>query len=275
MDTNDDDIEASFESYEGTCALTFLLGIPILVMGIWLKFQQSTDCESFLSIPLIILGSLLLFFSVLGFYWAARSNDRKICIHGYIIFILLTTLLGYTIFALVVTTEGGGEPLARREYKEYRLEDYSSWFRKRFDKTHHWNQIKTCLFKTHVCSKFQDKFGGDTQDQFFSNKLSSIQSGCCKPSNDCNMKYISPTEWTKTKEENYTNEDCYKWSNDKDVFCFNCQSCKAGFADNVKRHWRKTGIICIVFMILLIVISFSGCICVENPHMLNKSHYGY
>ncbi|CAO2827929.1 unnamed protein product [Amaranthus hypochondriacus] len=250
-----------------TSIITFLLGIPILVIGIWLKHELGTECESYLNAPLITLGALILSFSVAGIIYAARLKGLQLCCHGYIMFVLLTTLLGYSIFALVVSAKGGGEPLARRGYKEYRLEDYSSWLKKRVDNTKHWNQLKTCIYKSQVCSKFGDKFGDNTQDQFYSNKLSSIESGCCKPSNDCSFKYISPTEWTKPKEDNYTNEDCKKWGNDKDVLCFNCQSCKAGLADSVKRNWNKAGIVCIIFVILLMVFSYLGCIVVENPQL--------
>ncbi|CAO2827935.1 unnamed protein product [Amaranthus hypochondriacus] len=166
---------------------------------------------------------------------------------------------------LWVSTDGAaGVPFATTDYKEYRLQDYSSWFKNRFHNTKHWNHLKTCLFKTQVCSKFQAKFSGDTKDQFFSNKFSSVESGCCKPSNDCNFNYTNPTEWTKPEDYSNTNADCYKWGNDKDVLCFNCQSCKAGLADDVKRKWNKSGIICIVFVILLISSSFLACLAIDD-----------
>lgn len=155
--------------------ITLLLSIPILVMGIWLKQQLSTECEAFLNAPFLTLGTLILVFCIAGICWATRLQGLQLCCHGYIMFVLLSTLLGYTIFALVVSGKGGGEPLARRAYKEYRLEDYSSWLHKRVDNSKHWTNIKSCLHKSQVCSKFHDKFGQDTQQQFFSRRLSSIE----------------------------------------------------------------------------------------------------
>lgn len=255
----------SISVYICISVITFLLGIPIFVMGIWLKHQLSTECEVFLNAPIITLGTLILVLCLAGVCWAARLKGLQLCCHGYIMFILLSTLLGYTIFALVVSAKGGGEPLGWRAYKEYRLDNYSPWLQKRVNNAKHWNDLKNCIVKNQVCSKFQHKFGQDTQDQFFSRRLSSIESGCCKPSNDCKFNYTSPTEWTKPKDVNYTNTDCYKWENDQDVLCFDCQACKAGLADDVKRNWNKAGIVCIIFVILLMLSSFLGCKVIENP----------
>lgn len=252
-------------AYISLSVITLLLSIPIFVMGIWLKHQLSTECETFLNAPFITLGTLIIIFCIAGICWASRLQGLQLCCHGYIMFILLSTLLGYTIFALVVSGRGAGEPLARRAYKEYRLEDYSSWLQKRVGNSKHWSSLQSCLHKSQVCSKFQHKYGKDTQEQFFSRHLSSIESGCCKPSNDCNFNYTSATEWTKQEGGIYTNPDCNKWENDQNVLCFNCKSCKAGLADDVKRNWKKTGIVSIIFVILLILFSYMGCIVIENP----------
>ncbi|GFZ06799.1 tetraspanin7 [Actinidia rufa] len=76
-----------------------------------------------------------------------------------------------------------------------------------------------------------------TLQQFYTKRLSSIESGCCKPSNDCNFSYVSPTNWTTTANSTYTNPDCHAWNNDPNILCLDCQSCKAGVADKYKHNW--------------------------------------
>lgn len=256
----------SIRAYICISVINLLLAIPILVMGTWLTAQPtSTSCETFLSAPLIALGALVIIMCIAGIYYAVRIRGLQLCCHGYIMFVLLCVLLGYSIFALAVTGAGSGERLPGKGYKEYRLDDYSKWLRNRVNGTKHWRDLKNCVFKSNVCSKFQAKYENDSREQFFSRSLSSIESGCCKPSNECNFNYTSPTEWMKPKDGVYTNMDCTAWDNNPSVLCFDCQSCKAGLADDVKRKWRTAGIVSIIFVILLIIFSFMGCIVIENP----------
>ncbi|CAK9171362.1 unnamed protein product [Ilex paraguariensis] len=88
-------------------------------------------------------------------------------------------------------------------------------------------------------------------------------SGCCKPSNDCNFTYVTPTNWTKTAATS-TNQDCNAWDNDPDVLCYNCQSCKAGLLDNIKRDWKKVAVLNIIFLVFLIVVYSIGCCAFRN-----------
>ena len=50
-------------------------------------------------------------------------------------FLLILGLFILTIFTFAVTGKGGGEALPGKEYKEYRLGDYSKWLRKSVDNT--------------------------------------------------------------------------------------------------------------------------------------------
>lgn len=93
--------------------------------------------------------------------------------------------------------------------------------------------------------------------------LLSVQSGCCKPSNDCGFTYEAPTQWTNNGTTS-TNPDCTAWSNDQSVLCYNCQSCKAGLLDQLKTDWKKVAIINIVFLIVLIVVYSIGCCAFRN-----------
>lgn len=97
-----------------------------------------------------------------------------------------------------------------------------------------------------------------------------LQSGCCKPSNDCNFTYVSPTEWNNSTQSSYSNSDCNLWSNDQNLLCYRCQSCKAGFLQNIKTNWKKVAIVNIVFLIILIVVYSIGCCAFRNNRSDNN-----
>lgn len=95
------------------------------------------------------------------------------------------------------------------------------------------------------------------------NSLFFVQSGCCKPSNDCGFQYVAPTNWTKTQTTS-TNPDCNTWSNDPNFLCYNCQSCKAGLLDNVKSDWKKVAVLNIIMLVALIIVYSVGCCAFRN-----------
>jgi len=243
---------------------TFLLSIPILWAGIWLHRRGTTDCEKFLDIPIIILGVFLLVVSLAGLVGACWRVSCLLWIYLVVMFLLILALFFITIFAFVVTNKGAGEALSGKGYKEYRLGDYSHWLQKRVTSTKNWNKIKSCLMDSKVCQSLVDDGGATTVQQFYSQHLSSIKSGCCKPSNDCNFVYVSPTNWTATETASYSNSDCRLWNNDPSVLCFNCNSCKAGLLDNIKHDWKKVAVINIIFLIILVIVYSIGCCAFRN-----------
>ncbi|GAV69390.1 Tetraspannin domain-containing protein [Cephalotus follicularis] len=254
--------------------LTFLLSIPILAGGIWLSHNGKTECEKFLDTPLIILGVCLMVVSLAGLVGACCRVSWLLWFYLLVMFLLIIVVFCFTIFAFVVTNKGAGEVLSGKGYKEYKLGDYSDWLQKRVNNTKNWNKIKSCLIDAKVCSSFSDKYANDTLTEFYSENLSAIQSGCCKPSDSCGFTYVSPTDWTKTTT-NSTNPDCSAWENDTNVLCFNCQSCKAGFLDNLKSDWKKVAIVNIVFLIFLVIVYSVGCCAFRNNRKDNAYSSGW
>ncbi|XP_045816497.1 tetraspanin-8-like [Trifolium pratense] len=253
--------------------LTLLLSIPILVMGVWLHRQANTECERWLEKPIIALGVFLLVVSLLGFIGACCRVSWLLWFYLLFMFLLIVLLFVFTIFAFIVTNEGAGEKLSNKGYKEYRLGDYSHWLQKRVNDNGNWKKIKSCLQSGKVCSLYHNQFVNDTDDKFFTENLSAIQSGCCKPSNDCGFTYVNPTTWTKTGNVTYTNPDCDAWANDPNVLCFNCQSCKAGLLQNIKTDWKKAAVVNIIFLIFLVIVYSIGCCAFRNNRNDNWKRY--
>jgi energy-coupling factor transporter transmembrane protein EcfT len=250
--------------------LTFILSIPILWAGVWLSNKGVTECEKFLDKPVIILGVFLMVISLAGLIGACCRVSWLLWTYLLVMFLLIVILFCFTIFAFVVTNKGAGEVVSDRGYKEYRLGDYSNWLQKRVNSTKNWKKIRSCLVDSKVCSTFANKYVDFDVNQFYKQHLSSVQSGCCKPSNDCQFTYVSPIIWTTTNTTvAQTNPDCSTWSNDPNTLCYNCQACKAGLLDQLKRDWKKVAIVNIVFLIVLIIVYSIGCCAFRNSRRDN------
>ncbi|XVF22791.1 hypothetical protein REPUB_Repub12eG0201400 [Reevesia pubescens] len=225
--------------------VTFLLTIPILVAGIWLSKSGVSECGLTADTILISVGVLIMIMSLAGFIGSCYQVRWLLWAYLIVILILILGGLVSTGVTFASTDKGYGETLPGKGYKEYKLGNYNKWLQRIVNETQNWNKIKTCMVDTKVCNSFNKKYLNDTVEKFHKERLNAIQSGCCKPSNDCGFTYSGPTNWTEEKGV-YSNPDCKFWDNDPKVLCFNCQSCKAGVADNIKNTWKKEATVNVV-----------------------------
>ncbi|EPS74025.1 hypothetical protein M569_00725 [Genlisea aurea] len=239
--------------------ITLLLSIPIIGGGIWLSRQANTDCERFLDRPVIALGVFILAISIAGIVGSCCRVTWLLWLYLLVMFVLIIVLFCFTIFAFVVTNKGAGQAISGRGYKEYRLGDYSTWLQRRVNSN--WGNIRSCLAQSKICQSLLDS-ASTPLDQFYKEHLSALQSGCCKPADDCGFQYVSPTNWTQTASS--TDPDCSSWSNDPNLLCYGCNSCKAGLLDNIKSDWKKVAVVNIIFLVFLIIVYSVGCCAFRN-----------
>ncbi|MCL7044536.1 hypothetical protein MKW94_010804 [Papaver nudicaule] len=239
------------------CFVSFLLAIPILAIGVWLGVRAtSTECVvSFLEIPVITSGVFLVLLSLFGLFGSHYGKTWMVYVYGIGVFILFLFLVAFTIFSFIVTRDGSrGQAIGARGYREYVLDDYSNWLQTQVKSDRNWKRIQKCLFKRNVCRSLSEKHHLEIK-QFFGLHLTHIESGCCKPPQDCGFIYIEPTVWEKRIDQNSTissNPDCQIWGTSPGL-CFNCESCRAAVLVNVKRDWRVVSIICNVCIVAIVV----------------------
>ncbi|KAM7268917.1 hypothetical protein ACFE04_011083 [Oxalis oulophora] len=248
--------------------LTFLISIPILATGIFLSHNVNDQCVEFVQTPIIVIGALLMIVSLAGFLGACCKVTWLLWLYLVVMFLLIVAVLVHTVYTFVITDKGAGEYLNGRGYKEYRLEDYSDALQRKVDNPEYWRKMKSCMMEVNFCQDFAGKYVHDDVLKFYSEKLISTESGCCKPSSDCGFTYISPTNWSSTGTLS-PNPDCSKWSNDPKVLCYDCQSCKAGIVDEIRRNWKKDVKINVVFLIALIIVYSIGCSAFRNDRRDN------
>lgn len=239
---------------------TLLASIPIIGGALWIT-RNSATCESFLQTPLLIIGFIILIVSLVGFIGACFHLAWALWLYLVVMLLLIGALLGLTIFGFIVTGAGGGEGVSGRLYNEYHLGDYSPWLRKRVEDPKYWMTIKSCILGSKTC---KDIVMWSPVD-YLTRDMSPIQSGCCKPPSVCNY------EMTMMAQD----VDCYKWNNDPSILCYECDSCKAGVLEDVRRDWRKFSVLNVIMTLLLIGIYCIGCCAFRNTQRAETDYpYG-
>ncbi|CAK9179020.1 unnamed protein product [Ilex paraguariensis] len=258
--------------------LTFLLSIPILGGGIWLSGRaNNTDCLKFLQWPLIVIGVAIMVVSLAGFAGACYRNIFLMYFYLWAMFVIIAALIGFVIFAYVVTDKGSDRVVPGRVYREYYLVDYSGWLEKRVASDSNWRKISSCIRDSHVCPKLRRMTGGfpEAAEAFYRRKLNPVQSGCCKPPTSCGYTYVNETGWNPVGGMGGTNPDCLQWSNDQEQLCYSCNSCKAGVLASLKKSWRKVSVINIVIVIILVIVYVVACAAFRHTKRIdNDEPYG-
>lgn len=241
--------------------ITLLISLALIAAGIWLATDHSTECARLLQWPAIGLGAFILVMSLAGLSGSCCRARCLLWIYLAVIFVLILAVVAFTIVAVVLTNKGAGHAVSGRGFKEYRLGDYSTWLQRNVvDKARYWKKIKSCLIDAKVCKSLQTN---SSQSSFYKDNLSPIQSGCCKPPTACNFTYVAPTVWVNATNSS-ADSDCKEWSNDSSQLCFDCDSCKAGVLQNIKKEWKKMVILDAAVVVLLILVFSLGCCAFSN-----------
>lgn len=243
---------------------TLLASIPIIGAGLWMA-KSDTTCENFLQTPLVIIGFVILVVSLVGFIGACFHVAWALWLYLVIMLLIIGTLLGLTLFGFIVTTPGGGRPVEGRVYREYKLEDYSPWLRKRIMDPHYWYTLRACILNSKTCGEIESW----TAIDYMERDMSPIQSGCCKPPTSCDYNMVS------LSGPMIQDPDCYRWNNSPMTLCYECESCRAGVLESVRRDWHKLSVLLVVMLLVLIGIYSIGCCAYRNTQRAETDYpYG-
>lgn len=236
-----------------------LLSVPVIAAGIWLSTQADNACVQILQWPVIALGVALLAVGLAGFVAAFCRLPWLLLAYLVAISVLVVALACLAVFVFAVTTGSSGHRVPSRNFLEYDLDDYSGWLRARLDAPGRWDRIKACLAATPTCTDFNATYA-TAQDLFTAapNRMSPLQSGCCKPPTKCGYTLVTPTYWISPISAT-ADPDCAAWSNEEAKFCYSCASCKAGLLQNLRGEWRRADLILAVATAALLAVYAMGC----------------
>ncbi|XVF49818.1 hypothetical protein PTKIN_Ptkin04bG0046600 [Pterospermum kingtungense] len=259
--------------------LLLLLGMIALSFGVYFVVHGSSHCQKVLTDPLLILGGFLVAVSLLGLIGSLCKNTIFMFLYLAVMFLLILGLIGFTVFVFLVTNHGAGKVFSDRDLiiKDRRTTDFSNWLQKHFVNDKNWNRIKSCLIDAKVCrSVRKDNNNGDINYKalvFFKNTLPTLQAGCCKPPSSCGFLQKNATFWEVPKSGAATKDpDCLTWNNNVMKLCYDCNSCKGGVLDNLRKEWRSLAIINVIVLIFVIFVYSVGC-CARSNQKSNKKKY--
>ncbi|CAN4115680.1 unnamed protein product [Withania somnifera] len=235
---------------------------------------NATTCQKVLQKPMMILGVTLLVLSLMGIVGAACHVSVLLWIYLFFLFLVITGMIIYSVLNIIFTLTHLENQSPERVYLEDQFQENSQWLKNRMPDERHWDKIKSCMIDAKFC-KYIPK---DRTEDFYRNKLSKSQSGCCKPPPYCNFQFKNATSWIDPKTGSIDGDaDCKAWSNEQNAMCYNCNSCKKSVFDELKIYSRNSSLISLCIFIILCIIYSIGCCALSNNSYRERAYvyHGY
>ncbi|XP_038710270.1 tetraspanin-15-like [Tripterygium wilfordii] len=226
---------------------SFVLSLPILASVVWLWYMKDYDCENLLRLPRLQVGICIGMIALFVISNVAVFLRSRVPIVGFLL-VLVPLIVMLTMGLALV---GAYNMESRKIFASPR------WFKSKVHDDRNWQNIKSCIYDSNVCNDLVSRSLTLKSYDFSTKKLSSLESGCCRPPVLCAMEYVNATYWRKQDQDSsnktYTlfNGDCDSWENDSNLLCYDCQSCRNGFLRTMESKWWKLGVFLIVMSILL------------------------
>ncbi|TYH57735.1 hypothetical protein ES332_D08G110300v1 [Gossypium tomentosum] len=226
--------------------VSFVFSLPVLSSVIWLLYMKSYDCEWLFKLPSLQIGISIGLICVFFICNAALFLRARMQMVGIVVVMVPLTVM-FTIGLAFLGANG---------MENRRIPATPLWFEMKIHDNELWNNIKECIYDTGVCRDLALTSTKLKSYDFSMKKLSSVESGCCRPPADCPLQYVNATFWEKndqmqTDSDTY-NPDCDLWKNDRDALCYDCLTCRQGYMKALRSKWLKLGVFLVCMALLLI-----------------------
>jgi len=140
--------------------ITLLIGLVIMGLGLYIFARGSaTGCDKALQNPMIIVGAAISAISLFGLIGSCCRVNFALTLYLILLSLLLLCLIGFTVFAILVTNESIG-----KAFSKTKIMDFHNWLRDNLGDEKHWNDIiKSCAVQTKICHENNHKKLSDIQ----------------------------------------------------------------------------------------------------------------
>ncbi|OQU91538.1 hypothetical protein SORBI_3001G201601 [Sorghum bicolor] len=194
-----------------------ILALLVVGFGFWMS-THNDECRRSLTVPVIALGGVIFLISLVGFLGAWKN-------YLIMLFVVLVAIMVFTVLAFIITNSGSGHTVPGARYKEYRLQDYSSW----------------CGYPALNASYFDLSFH--------------------PVSTNVDCKLYKNTRSVRCYDCNSCNSEASKPFRDANVAIL---SSRAGVAQYMKTEWRVVAIFNVILFVILSFVYFVGCCARRN-----------
>ncbi|KAK1382165.1 hypothetical protein POM88_019900 [Heracleum sosnowskyi] len=187
-------------------SVAVLLSVPVFGSGLWLAVEaKKSGCFKISQLPFIIFGILIFVVALSGVIGGFRGTQPLVVFYYIAMIIVIISLITLVIFfsrVTVVHSPGLYPP------------DFSDFIRH----VSYSANVSNCVETSNICANLNQSY--HTAEDFFSARLTTIQSRCCTPSRECDFTFVNPTNWRNSSPISGENYDCQKWSNDPNILCY-------------------------------------------------------
>ncbi|KAL9679325.1 hypothetical protein QQ045_017183 [Rhodiola kirilowii] len=217
--------------------MAFIASIPFLAVAWLMMTNNHTHCDDHLYPHVLEIGLVLLIISLLGMIGLCYRIKSLLWIYLFIIVIrIVVHILLITIAYVLIRNQRA----LHHDYSkgdEYKIEDFAG-FATDYADGNQWEASRSCVTKYNLCRSFDYYRSSMSPKDFMLNHP--VLWGCCQPPESCRYRYEGEMMWGVPENGIQSNNtDCYKYSNNKEVLCTNCDTCKAGFLAFLYGDWLK------------------------------------
>ncbi|KAL4302998.1 hypothetical protein GQ457_10G005090 [Hibiscus cannabinus] len=225
--------------------VSFVFSLPVLSSVIWLLYMKSYDCESLFKLPKLQIGISIGLICVFFICNAALFLRARLQMVGIVLVMVPLTVM-FTV---------GLAFLGANSMENRRIPATPLWFEMKIHDDNLWSNIKGCIYKAGICRDLAMTSEKLKSYDFSMKKLSSIESGCCRPPAECPLQYVNATYWEKKArtetDSDLHNPDCDVWKNGHNGLCYDCLACRQGYMKALQSKWLKLGVFLVCMALLL------------------------
>lgn len=138
------------------CSL--LAGLVAIAAALFFYIHGGSHCQTTLANPLFVTGIVLVVVSLLGLTGSCCKVNFVLCLYLVVLFLLIVGVSVFTIFCVLITNESAGKTFSNIGIKGLKTWDFNNWLHDHFVKGENWNEIRSCLKDSKVCSQQHNGF---------------------------------------------------------------------------------------------------------------------